>query len=67
MTHVPSKLGTLVVIATSQTCPFSQFLQLPSSGEVYSTWLEQLLKYQGGGGGGGGGSPYYFTYELLVL
>ncbi len=29
---VLSKLSTLVVIATSQTCPFSRFLQPPFSG-----------------------------------
>ncbi len=40
------KLITLVVIATGQTSHLPRFLHLPSSGVAYSTWLEQLLKYQ---------------------
>ena len=41
-----SKLITLVVIATGLAYQFSGFLKLPSSSVAYSTWLEQLLKYQ---------------------
>ena len=40
---VLSKLITLVVIAIISSL-FFQVLQLPSSGVVYSTELEQLLK-----------------------
>ncbi len=41
-----AKLITPVVIATSETCHFSWFLQLPSFHVAYLTGLQQLQKYQ---------------------